>query len=85
MRIASKYNLRSLKATEALGTHYVCGKYRANMQVRLVMWVFTFNGNKIITTGGGGMIVSDDEDLLKRAKHLTTQAKNDDFITLMMK
>ncbi len=37
--------------------------------------VFSFNGNKIITTGGGGMIITDDEILAKRAKHLTTTAK----------
>ena len=37
--------------------------------------VFSFNGNKIITTGGGGMIVTDDEELALRAKHLTTTAK----------
>ena len=37
--------------------------------------VFSFNGNKIVTTGGGGMIVTDDEALAVRAKHLTTTAK----------
>ena len=37
--------------------------------------VFSFNGNKIITTGGGGMIVTDDEVSAARAKHLTTTAK----------
>ena len=37
--------------------------------------VFSFNGNKIITTGGGGMIVTDDGKLARRAKHLTTTAK----------
>lgn len=37
--------------------------------------VFSFNGNKVITTGGGGMIVTDDEALARRAKHLTTTAK----------
>ncbi|WII71830.1 LegC family aminotransferase [Bdellovibrio sp. 22V] len=37
--------------------------------------VFSFNGNKIITSGGGGMIVTNDEALGKRAKHLTTTAK----------
>lgn len=37
--------------------------------------VFSFNGNKIITSGGGGVIVTDDEELAKRAKHLTTTAK----------
>ena len=39
---------------------------------------FSFNGNKIITTGGGGMIVMNDESLAKRAKYLTTQAKDDE-------
>jgi aminotransferase in exopolysaccharide biosynthesis len=37
--------------------------------------VFSFNGNKIITSGGGGVIVMDDENLAKKAKHLTTTAK----------
>lgn len=37
--------------------------------------VFSFNGNKIMSTGGGGMIVSDDHDFAQRAAHLTTQAK----------
>lgn len=37
--------------------------------------VFSFNGNKIVTSGGGGAIVTDDEVLAKRAKHITTTAK----------
>ncbi len=37
----------------------------------------SFNGNKILTTGGGGMIVTDDPDLARRARYLTTQAKDD--------
>lgn len=37
--------------------------------------IFSFNGNKIITSGGGGMIVTQDEKLGKRAKHITTTAK----------
>lgn len=37
--------------------------------------VFSFNGNKILTSGGGGMLVTHDEQLAKRAKHLTTTAK----------
>lgn len=40
-----------------------------------VLGVFSFNGNKIITTSGGGMLVSDDENLIKRARHLSTQAR----------
>ena len=38
---------------------------------------FSFNGNKIITTGGGGMLVTSNEELARRAKYLTTQAKDD--------
>ena len=38
---------------------------------------FSFNGNKIITTGGGGMLVTDDEACAKKARYLTTQAKDD--------
>ncbi|MDQ1299283.1 MAG: perosamine synthetase [Campylobacterota bacterium] len=37
--------------------------------------IFSFNGNKVITSGGGGVIVTDDEILAKQAKHLTTTAK----------
>lgn len=38
--------------------------------------VFSFNGNKIITTSGGGMLVSNDGDLIARARHLATQARD---------
>ncbi len=40
--------------------------------------VYSFNGNKIITTGGGGMLVARDSALAQRAKYLSTQAKDDD-------
>jgi dTDP-4-amino-4,6-dideoxygalactose transaminase len=40
------------------------------------MGIFSFNGNKIITTSGGGMLVSDDEDLIKQARFLATQARD---------
>ena len=40
------------------------------------MGVFSFNGNKIITTSGGGMLVSDDESLMRRARFLATQARD---------
>ena len=38
--------------------------------------VYSFNGNKIITTSGGGMLVSDDAEALVKAKFLATQAKD---------
>lgn len=39
--------------------------------------IYSFNGNKIITTGGGGMLVSDDKALIDHARHLSTQARDD--------
>lgn len=39
--------------------------------------IFSFNGNKIITTSGGGMLVSDDEMLIQHAFKLATQARDD--------
>lgn len=38
--------------------------------------VFSFNGNKIITTSGGGMLVSDDVEWIERARYLATQARD---------
>ena len=58
-------------AAESLGSYY---KNRHTGTFGK-LGVFSFNGNKIITSGGGGAIVTDDENLAKRAKHLTTTAK----------
>jgi len=58
-------------AAEALGSRYNdkhCGSVST-------MGVFSFNGNKILTTGGGGMLVTDNEALAKKAKHISTTAK----------
>lgn len=38
--------------------------------------VYSFNGNKIITTGGGGMLASNDGDFIKRARFLSQQARD---------
>lgn len=38
--------------------------------------IFSFNGNKIITTSGGGMLVSNDAEALKQARFLATQARD---------
>ncbi len=73
-RIANQYDIIIIEdATEALGSYYK-GKHSGSFGLA---GCFSFNGNKIITTGGGGMIVTDNEALAKKAKHLTTQAKND--------
>jgi len=58
-------------AAESIGSYYkgrACGSMG-------MMGVYSFNGNKIITSGGGGAIVTNDGELARRAKHLTTTAK----------
>lgn len=41
--------------------------------------IYSFNGNKIITTSGGGMLVSDRDDLVDEARRLAAQAKEEGF------
>ena len=58
-------------AAEALGATYhghPAGSFGAAA-------VFSFNGNKIMTTSGGGMLLSNHEDLIARARYLSTQAR----------
>lgn len=72
LAIAKSYHLDIIEdSTEALGSTF--NDKHAGTFGKL--GVFSFNGNKIISTGGGGVIVTDDEELAKRARHLTTQAK----------
>ncbi len=70
--ICNKYNIEVVEdSAESLGSYYK-GKHTGTFGK---VGIFSFNGNKIITTGGGGMIVTDNEELAKRAKHITTTAK----------
>ncbi len=72
MVICNKYNIAVIEdASESLGSTYN-GKHSGTFGK---IGVFSFNGNKIITTGGGGVIVSDDDAIAQQAKHLSTQAK----------
>jgi perosamine synthetase len=81
IEVANKYNMKVIEdATEAIGTYYIEGKYKGKHAGTIGdIGVYSFNGNKIMTTGGGGMIVSDNDELLRKAKHLTTQAKSDEL------
>jgi perosamine synthetase len=74
LALARKYNLPVIEdSTEGLGA-----KYRGEMVGNLAdISCFSFNGNKLITTGGGGMIVTGNEEWARKAKYLTTQAKDD--------
>ena len=58
-------------AAESLGSRVTTGHTGTLGRIG----VFSFNGNKVITTGGGGMMVTDDEKLAQRLRHLTTAAK----------
>ena len=73
LELCDKYDIFLLEdAAEALGATYkgkITGSFgRAG--------VFSFNGNKIITTSGGGMVVSDDKDLIGKVKFWATQARD---------
>lgn len=79
MDLKEKYGLKLIEdATEALGSRIETGRYAGRHAGTIGdIGVYSFNGNKIITTGGGGMIVSNDQGLLDKAKYLSTQAKDD--------
>ena len=73
MALANEYGIVVIEdAAEALGATY---KNRSPGSFGKA-GVFSFNGNKIITTSGGGMLVSDDESLIKHARKLATQARD---------
>lgn len=59
-------------AAEALGAHYK-GKAPGTFGK---VGIYSFNGNKIITTSSGGMLVSDDEALVEKARFWATQARD---------
>ena len=79
--IAHRYHLVLIEdATEALGTRYTAGPFAGRMAGTIGdVGVYSFNGNKIITTGAGGMVVSNHPDWAEHAKHLSTQAKSNEL------
>ena len=72
--ICKNYNISFIEdAAEALGSNFK-GKSAGTFGK---IGVFSFNGNKIISTGGGGVIVTNDYEIAKKARHLSTTAKVD--------
>jgi len=73
MEICSKYDVTVIEdAAESLGAYYK-GQHTGTFGE---FGVFSFNGNKIITTSGGGMLVSDDEEKIKKVRFWSTQSRD---------
>lgn len=72
LKVACKYEIPIIEdAAEALGSKYnnkYCGTLGA-------IGIYSFNGNKIITTSGGGALISDKQEYCEKAKYLATQAR----------
>ena len=74
LALAAEFNLPVLEdAAEALGSQWQQQPLGGFGQVG----VFSFNGNKILTTSGGGALVTRDRALAERVRFLATQAKDD--------
>lgn len=73
-KVCKKYDIPIIEdAAEALGACYngeKCGTFGE-------FGIFSFNGNKILSTSGGGMLICKTKEHAKRAKHLITQARED--------
>lgn len=71
-RLCQEYGVALIEdAAEALGATY----YGKSPGTFGLAGIFSFNGNKIITTSGGGMLVSHNERLIQHARKLATQAR----------
>ncbi len=70
--VCQRYHIKVLEdAAEALGSEYK-GKAVGGLGLG---GVFSFNGNKIVTSGGGGVVVTNDKKLAEQARHISTTAK----------
>ena len=74
LRIAKKYDIPIIEdAAEAIGSSY----NNKPLGTFGDIGIYSFNGNKIITTSSGGAILSKDDNIIKKAKFLATQARED--------
>ncbi|MDD1512865.1 DegT/DnrJ/EryC1/StrS family aminotransferase [Priestia megaterium] len=73
MEICNKHNVPVIEdAAESLGTYYK-GQHTGTFGD---YGIFSFNGNKIITTSGGGMLVSNNEEKISKARFWATQSRD---------
>jgi len=73
LRTCNEFSIPVIEdAAEALGACYK-SKKTGTMGC---FGIFSFNGNKIITTSGGGMLVADDEESIVQARFLASQARD---------
>lgn len=73
IELCKKYNATLIEdAAESLGTTYK-GRYTGTFGE---YGIFSFNGNKIITTSGGGMLVSNHEERIAKVRFWSTQARD---------
>ena len=72
LEVCARYDIPVIEAAETLGATY---KGRSPGTFGLA-GIFSFDGNKIITTSGGGMLVSADKALIEHARKLSTQARD---------
>lgn len=72
--IANRYQISIIEdAAEALGASYKKHKMGSFGDIG----IYSFNGNKIITTSGGGALVSNNQEWVEKARFLATQARDD--------
>jgi perosamine synthetase len=70
--VCNEYNIPLVEdAAESIGSYY----NNQHTGTFGLVGVFSFNGNKIVTSGGGGCVITNNESIAKLAKHLSTQAK----------
>ena len=73
LQIVKRYGIPLIEdAAEALGAEYFGQKLGTFGD----LGIFSFNGNKIITTSGGGALVSNNPGWIEKAKFLATQARD---------
>ena len=73
LEISNKYNIPIVEdAAEAIGSKYKDQQLGTFGEIG----IFSFNGNKIITTSSGGALISKNKEFIKKAKFLATQSRD---------